>query len=136
MSLDVYLQCFGGEPAGISRAAVRALFPIVEQTSEPDYWSVLYDPANSCKINITPAASCDDLITSLSVNRPCGDLRFWESILAILRMGSVILYWAGGGPLVGSDGVAAELPAEIVEALGQPLSVSTAQDIVDAIRAS
>ena len=136
MSFDVYLQCFAGEPPGIPRTAVRALFPIVEEKSEPDYWSVQYDPANSCKINVTPAESDNELITSLSVNRPCGDMRFWQSVLTILGMGPVILYWPGGGPVVAGDAMAAELPLEIVESLGQPLSVSSAQEIVDAIRAS
>jgi hypothetical protein len=136
MSFDVYLQCFAGEPVGIPRAGVRALFPIVEEKSEPDYWSVHYDPANSCKINVTPSESDSELITSLSVNRPCGDLRFWESVLAILRMGPVVLYWPGGGPVVSGDEVAADLPLEIVESLGQPLAVNSAQAIVDAIQAS
>ena len=136
MSFDIYLQCFAGEPTGIARAKVRALFPIVEDKSEPDYWSVHYDPANSCKINVTPSTSDNELLTSLSVNRPCGDLRFWESVLAILKLGPVILYWPGGGPLVAGDAIAAEVPLEIVESLGQPLAVSSAQEIVDAIRAS
>jgi hypothetical protein len=30
--------------------------------------------------------SNDRLITSLCVHRPCGDVRFWESVLTILRM--------------------------------------------------
>lgn len=136
MSFDVYLQCFAGEPPGIPKAAVRALFPIVEDGSEPDYWSVRYDRANSCKIHVDPAKSNPELITSLAVNRPCGDVRFWESVLAILRMGRVILYWPGGGPLVGSESAADELPREIAESLGQPLCVGSAQEIMDAIRAS
>ncbi len=136
MSFDIYLQCIAGEPPGISRAAVRALFPVVEESSEPDYWSVRYDRANSCTIRVTPAKSNRDLITSLGVNRPCGDVRFWESVLAILRMGPVILYWPGGGPLVGSDLVAAEFPPEIAESLGQPRCVGSAQEIMDAIRES
>ncbi len=136
VSFDIYFQCVAGDPPGISRAAVRALFPIVEESSELDFWSVCYDRANSCTIHVTPAKANRDLITSLSVNRPCGDVRFWESVLAILKMGPVILYWPGGGPLVGSDRVAAEFPLEIAESLGQPICVSSAQEIMDAIRES
>ena len=135
MSFDIYLQCVAGDPVGLSRSAVRALFPIDEK-SEPDYWSVVYDPANSCKINLTPSKSDNNLMTSLAVNRPCGDVRFWEAVLAILRMGPVILYWPGGGPLVGSAAAAAGLPAEIVESLGQARAVSSAQEIMAAIRES
>jgi hypothetical protein len=87
MSFDIFLQCVGGDPPGIPRAAIRALFPIIEEGSEPDYWTVHYDHANSCKIQVTAAHSNRELITSLAVNRPCGDVRFWEAVLSILRMG-------------------------------------------------
>jgi hypothetical protein len=136
MSFDIFLQCFAGEPPGISRGAVRALFPIVEEASEPDHWRVRYDSTNSCTVSITPAKSNNELITSLCINRPCGDLQFWESVLTILRMGSVMLYWPGGGPLVAGQSLADEAPLEIVEALGKPVSVNSAQEIIDAIRES
>jgi len=136
MSFDVYLQCVAGDPPGISRAAIRALFPIVEESSERDYWSVRYDRANSCKIQVTPAKTNNGLVTSLGVNRPCGERRFWEAVLEILKMGPVILYWPGGGPLVGRESVAAEFPQEIAESLGRPEWVSSAQEIMDAIRES
>jgi hypothetical protein len=119
---------------GIPRASLRALFP-VDDKSALDYWSVFYDRANSCNINLTPSKSDSELITSLAVNRPCGDVRFWESILAILRMGPVMLYWPGGGPLVAGAALA-EFPPEIAESLGQPTAVDSAQQIMDAIRAS
>jgi len=136
MSFDIYLQCFAGEPLGIPRVALRSLFPVVEEKSEPDYWNVFYDRLNSCMINITPAKSDNELVTSIAINRPCGDVRFWDSILAILRIGPVMLYWPGGGPLVSSETFATGLPAEIIEALGQPTEVNSAQQILDAIRAS
>lgn len=136
MSFDVFLQCFAGEPTGISRAVVRNLFPVVEENSERDSWSVHYDRMNSCRIQVTPAKSNAELITSLGVNRPCGNVRFWESVLAILRMGPVILYWPGGGPLVGSERAVEELPQEIAESLGQARCVNSAQEIIEAIRES
>lgn len=76
-----------------------------------------------------------ELITSLYVDRPCGDLRLWQSVLAILKMGPVMLYWPGGGPLVAGDS-AAEFPAEIAESLGQPKPVNSAEQIMEAIRQS
>jgi hypothetical protein len=54
VSFEVFVQCFeGGEPAGVSRIAIRSLFPVVEAESEPDYWSVRYDDFNSCKVSVT-----------------------------------------------------------------------------------
>ena len=36
LSFEVYVQCFDrGEPAGIPRASIRPLFPVVEAESEP-----------------------------------------------------------------------------------------------------
>jgi hypothetical protein len=61
MGFEVYLQCFAGEPPGISRTAVRALFPIVEENSESDYWSVHYGRADSCKIGVTASESDAEL---------------------------------------------------------------------------
>jgi hypothetical protein len=136
MGFDVYLQCFAGEPLGISRAAIRALFPIDEENSEPDYWSIHYSPTDSCKISVTASESDAKLITSLCVYRPCGEARFWESVLSVLRMGPVMLYWPGGGPVVASQMAANEFPREIAESLGQPLNVTSAREIMDAIRAS
>jgi hypothetical protein len=135
MGFEVFLQCIGSEPPGIPRAAVRELFPIVEDSSERDYWSIRYDRVNSCNIGITASDSDKELIISLYVDRPCGDIRLWESVLAILRMGPVILYWPGGGPLVASELTADKIPREIVESLGQAKCVHSAQEFIDAIRA-
>jgi hypothetical protein len=136
VGFEVYLQCFVGEPPGISRAAVRALFPIDEECTEPDYWSVSYDRANSCHIRVTPGHSNDGRITALCVYRPCSDIRFWESILSILKMGPVMLYWPGGGPLIANELAADALPQELVEWLGHAKCVQSAQQIMDAIHAS
>jgi hypothetical protein len=51
MSFNLYLQCFdSGEPAGIRRAAVQGLFPVVEDKSEAEYWLVRYDDSHICHI--------------------------------------------------------------------------------------
>jgi hypothetical protein len=136
VGFEIYLQCFAGEPRGISRAAVRALFPIDEQSTQPDDWSVCYDRANSCRIRITPVHSNNGRITALCVYRPCGDIRFWDSILSILRMGPVMLYWPGGGPLIANQLAADALPQELVDWLGQARCVQSAQQIMEAIHAS
>ena len=48
----------------------------------------------------------------------------------------MMLYWPGGGPLVGSEEEAAEFPLELAESLGRPRAVSSAQEIMEAIRQS
>jgi hypothetical protein len=128
MSFEVYLQCFGEtERSGISRAAVRALFPIIEQESKPDYWSIRYDEMNSCHIGVTALPSEREMLNALYVARPCGDLRFWEGLLAVLRMGSVVIFWPGGPPVVADETVAANLPKEMTNAIGRPRTVHSAE---------
>ncbi len=134
MSFDVYLQCFrGGEPAGLPRAGVRALFP-VGPDSEPDYWRVRYDDLNSCDIFIVPHPSDGALVRSVCVHRPCRDRRLWDALLGVMRLGPVALYFpAGGSPLVADDAVGPHLPADLVEALGPPRRVGSGLEIRRAI---
>lgn len=137
MSFEVYLQCFGeANRSGISRAAVRSLFPILERESEPDYWRVRYDDKNSCEIGVTAVASERALLKSLYVDRPCADLRLWEGLLAILRMGSVVMFWPGGPPVVADEAIGAKLPRDMIDALGPPRTIGSAEEILKLLRES
>jgi hypothetical protein len=138
MGFELYLQCFAsGRPAGIPRAAVRALFPVVEEESEPDYWRVRYDPTNTCTIGVTSVDADPTRAGSLCIYRPCGDMRLFDAVLSVLRMGSVILYFPGvAAPLVASESVAADLPQELVDSMGQPRCMRSAQEILDIIRST
>jgi len=138
MSFDVYLQCHdAGQPAGILRAAVRRLFPVVDAESELDYWQLRYDDLNSCKMSVNALPSSLELLHSISVNRPCGDMRFFESVLAVMRLGNVVFYFPGcPAPLVAGDPVGAHLPPDMIEALGQPICVQSAAEIVEIIKRS
>lgn len=117
------------------REAVRALFPVVEGESEPDHWRVRYDPANTCTISVTSAKGDPTRIESLCIYRPCGDMRLFESILAILRMGSVILVFPGDAPpLLANASVATDVPRDLVESMGPPKCVHFTQEILEIIR--
>ncbi len=135
MSFEVYVLCFqGGEPAGISRAAVRSLFPVNEARSDPDYWAVTYDQLNRCHIGVTPLESDPDQLESLYVERPCSDPRLWEALLAVLRLGPVVMLFPGcASPLVASSAAGEQLPIEMVEAHGQPRVVSSGEEILEII---
>lgn len=133
MGFEVFLQCFGAsEQSGISRAAVRSLFPIVEAESKPDYWSVHYDDTNSCHISVKPVPSDTRMLKSLYVERPCGDLKLWEGLLAVLRMGSVVIFWPGGPPVVANDALAAGLPKD----MGPAKSVASAEQLLRLVQDS
>jgi hypothetical protein len=136
MGFELYLRCYaGGQPFGLPRADVRALFPIEEKESKRDSWSIRYDGQNACRIGITAADSDGEEITSLCVDRPCSDLRLYEALLSILRMGSVVLYFPGEAPpLVASDSAVVDLPQDAIESLGRPKTVQSAEEILDIIR--
>jgi hypothetical protein len=137
MSFEVYLQCFGeSERSGILRATVRSLFPIIEEESEPDYRRVRYDDKNCCDIGVIALASDKEMLKSLYVDRPCEDWRLWEGLLSVLRMGSVVIFWPGGPPVVADDAVAAILPKDMTDAIGRPRSARSAEELLRLLRES
>ncbi len=137
MSFDVYLQCFEeSERSGISIAAVRPLFPILEEESGPDYWRVRYNEQHSCNIGVAVAGPDDEVLKSLHVARPCGDLRLWQALLSVLRMGFAVIYWPGGPPVVADEVVAAALPNDITDSLGEPRVVTSAEELLQLIMES
>jgi len=136
MSFELYLFCYEkGQPSGIPEPAVRGLFPILEGKSEPNLWHVYYDSENTCEVAITPASGDPARIESLCIHRPCGDIRLFDSLLAILRMGSVILVFPGlESYLAASEAVCADIPKEMLESMGQPRLVHSGQEILEVIR--
>jgi hypothetical protein len=137
VGFEVFMECFGEmQHLGISRQAVRSLFSIVEAESKPDHWRVCYDAKDSCLVCVTPLASDPHRLKSLYVDRPCGDLRLWEALLSILRMGSIVMFWPGGPPVVSDDAIATNLPADVTAALGPAKSVRSAEELLRAVQES
>ncbi len=137
MGFEVFMECFGEtQHSGISRDAVRSLFPVVETESEPDHWRVRYDAKDSCLVCVTPLASDPRRLRSLYVDRPCGDLRLWEALLSILRMGSIVIFWPGGPPVISGDATAANLPADVTAALGPARCVRSAEELLRTVQES
>jgi len=137
MSFEIFLKCCGEtERLGLPRSALRSLFPVIEDESEADFWRVRYDSENQCAIGVSGVPSNGKMLNSLYVDRPCGDLRLWEGLLSILRMGSVVIFWPGG-PLVVADGaVVADLPRDIIESLGEPKVVNSAEALLRFVQES
>jgi hypothetical protein len=130
MGFEVYLQCFGEtETLGLPRAAIRALFPVDEARSEPDYWKLSYDSQYKCDIGVNPLPTDSTKLAGLYVDRPCRDIRLWDSLFTILKMGSVVLFFPGG-PLIIAEGSSADgLPEEMMDSLGTPVRVDSGESI-------
>lgn len=135
MGFDVFLRCLDEDHTlGLPRTEVRALFPVIEEESEPNRWNIRYDSKNFCEIYVRGYPSHEDRLSFLTIDRPCGETRLWESVLAILRMGRVVLYFPGGPPMVADEAVGAALPSDEVESMGPPRCVQSAQEIVGIIQ--
>ena len=130
MSFDLYLQpAVPGQSLDISRSELRALFPVFDADSKPDYWSIRYDSLNSCHIGVKSAPSSNDHLASFYVERPCGDGRFWEALFLVLQRGYIVLYFPGGPPIVANEEVAAALAPDIVGS-SPPRCVRSAAEIL------
>jgi hypothetical protein len=105
-----FISCFGEiQHSGISRAKVRALFPVTEKWIGIRLLAGPLQPKNSCKSGLTPAAPKIEMLKALYVDRPCGDLRPLEAILSVLQMGPVVIFWPGGPPVLANASLAADL---------------------------
>jgi len=138
MSFDVYLQSFhNGELAGIPRQCVRDAFgPHVTETG-PDDWQLRYDDANSSALDLMGHDTDATMILGFTVYRPCSDQRLWDALASILASGDVVLFFPGGrAPLVARSSVVHHLPASMIEALGQPVVVTSGREIRREIHAA
>jgi hypothetical protein len=130
MSFEVYLQCFGEtEGLGLSREVVRALFPVDEASSEPNYWRLRYDGQIRCDIGVSPFPTDATMLVGLYVERPCRDLRLWDSLFAVLNLGGVLLFFPGGPLIIAEGRSSAGLPEEMRESLGAPIEVDSGEAI-------
>lgn len=128
---EVYLQCFeSGEPAGIPRAAVRSLLPVVAERG-PNDWRVQYGEFAWCEVAVQTLDHDSELIDWLCVERPCG-MGLWEDLFAIMRLGNVVFWSADSDPLIASDLAAEHMPLDMIEVLGQPKVIRSSAEIVEA----
>jgi hypothetical protein len=128
------MQCFdNGRPAGVAADSVKQAFSNFAEDSEPDYWHLCYDPANSSRIHVSRFGN---QIKGLTIDRPCADKRLWDSMYRVLKLGPWVLYFpAPNGPLVMADPATAEnLPESMRKAFGSIREVHSGREIVEVVR--
>ena len=139
MSFELFMQCYDRErPAGASENAVRAAFTNFANDSDPDYWHVVYDDANNCNIAVSRDENDTNRITALTVHRPCGDDRLWDSFFRVLSLGPWVLFFpAENPPLIVSDRANAEhLPRDMRKSLGPIREVRSGEEIRRIVKSS
>jgi hypothetical protein len=134
MSFDVYLVSFADHrPHGIPRTAVRQAFGEHVQWEDDDGWTQYSGSTDGCSILLSPLKDDASLISGISINRPVGDQRLWDSLYRIMRSGNFALLFPGdSGPLIADPSVALHLPAS----LGQSVVVNSGFEIVKQIQSS
>jgi hypothetical protein len=132
MSFEIYVQCFqNGKPAGIPRDFLRRVFAGYLYEQQENYWLVEYGPHDSCNLALSPLDNARDQIHYVTVERPCKDVRLWQSLVLLLGHKNTVLFFPGsGGPLLLRAAVADHLPLDMLDSLGKPHVISDGPDIV------
>jgi hypothetical protein len=138
VSFEIFLGCYrDGNSAGLPLLKVKSLFPVVSEEPESTCWTVHFDALNQSDLYFTPHGLDEVEIEGLTISRPCADPRLWDAILSVMQMGNVIAYWPDcDQPAAATETVIDHLPAEMLDALGKPLVVHTAQELHVAITGS
>ena len=128
MSFDLYLQVFqDGKASGIGLDILRDAFGQYVVEMDDDYWQVQYGMEESSDIFLQPLPADSLSIHTISIHRPCRDVRLWESLWRLLDISGSVLYYPSCDAPVARDPMAGmSMPAEMRESLGDPLIVSSA----------
>jgi hypothetical protein len=139
MSFEVFVQCFDDQqPGGVPEEVVRAAFSNFAADSDPDDWHLWYDATNNCRVGVVRLDGHPDMISMLTVHRPCSDSRLWESLYHVLQTNPWVLYFPAERPvlIMGDPAHIRHLPADMREEMGPVEVVRSGQEIVQIIRRS
>ena len=135
MSFDLYLQKFeNGKAAGISQDVIRNAFGKYMIEIDEDFWQVQYSAGVSSDIFLQSLPGDDSLIHTLSIHRPCNDIRLWESLWLLLELpGTVFYYPACAAPLARDSQADINMPEDMRQSLGDPVIAASALEIFQSI---
>ena len=135
MSFDLYWQVFqNGKAAGIAPEIIGTAFGKYLIELDEDYWQVQYGTDESSDIFLQLLPADDSLVHTISIHRPCRDIRLWEALYILLELPGTIFYYPGcDAPLARDPQAALAMPSEMRESLGDPVFVSNALEIFQSI---
>lgn len=125
MSFDIYVSAFDNEAARhFPVKLLRDRFKDHIESEEHGCWQLAF-PEGACSAELD--AGSGDTTTGFAVGRPPDFPSFWKIIAGILQDLPCVLYWPGGGAVIGSLETLPHLPKQMIERLGIP-RVSTDPD--------
>jgi hypothetical protein len=137
MSFDLYFQIFrDGKAAGIPLEVVRDAFGKYAVELDEDFWQVQYSVDASSDIFLQTLPEDISLIHTLSIHRPCSDIRLWESVWLLLELPGTIFYYPGCvAPMARDPQAGINMPDEMRESLGDPVIAASALEVFQSIEA-
>jgi hypothetical protein len=89
------------------------------------------DEVNCCEIYCGSGSEASNSTKGLIIFRPVEHHDLWRSVLAIMRLGNVVLFFSDDTtPLFAIQDAPRHLPADLLESLGQPRFVECPDDIL------
>ena len=124
MSFEIFVAAFeGGEPRAFPTAILEETFRPYVQTKSDGCWVLQFADGGAPEVFVATAGNVDNFM----VSRPPRSLEFWSALLEVMRRTRAICFWPGGDrPVVAIDGVEADLPMDMLEALGRPIKLEDA----------
>lgn len=137
MGVELILSVWrDGDVASISKQAVEMIFADHIAVAGEAQWELRYGLDEPCTATLLPALTRSDLI-GMVIDGPGKDVRFWDAVARVLRLGNVLLHGPGQPSLlIGSAAVRQHVPAEMFEAHGEPAVVQSGEDILQSVRAT
>ena len=131
MSFQLYLQAFSaGKPAGFTRNALRHAFAGTLIELEEDYWQADVGSAMRSDLFLSFLEDGSERIHSVSIDHASADARLWHAVWTLLGLPGTVFHFPGSdAPLARDPGTASALPPGLLETLGQPTIIASAQDI-------
>lgn len=136
MSFEIYLQRMkDGKLAPFARSHVDEIFGPRMAPHEPDarFVDLTYPDGPGGTLHVRPGSE----ISHITLSRP-GAADVFEDLFALMKRVGAVLYWPGTAPslVVVDEAVRADLPKDMMEALGPGILVRSGRDIIAAIKAT
>jgi hypothetical protein len=131
MSFDLFVGCFtNGESSRFARALLDAPFEPYVIRRELGCLTVRFGDEGECYVFRGDGNDID----GFNIHRPVNSPTLYETLFAVLGSANLVLYMPDEcPPLIVNAGVAAHVPAGMIDALGQPLVLKAPGEILGRI---
>jgi len=133
MSFDIFvIRSENGKVAPIPLEIIEQAFGPFIKYREPAGWELSFPDGGRSFVYIKE----DDGKHGFNVNRPASSPELWTALLDILRVPGTVLFWPGGGAVVGDNSSILHLMPAIAEIFGTPIVARDGAEIVKLIERS